>query len=384
MARFLAEHPLKLRIAFWLTLPVALFSVYLGSGRALQPEFQQDFQWLPMVLLIDGYLPSEAYSVIQSHSSEWFLSQAPNYPPSALLFFSPIGWLDWPQAQVAWLIINLASSVIILSLLKSLFFKNSSSYLFPLFVNLFLASTPLRVGLTNGQHALPSMAFFLLVIYLSNRKPIFAGLAMALSWLKFTLTMPLAALVLHPQLRWKTLGWAIGIHVCAVLIVAALCHAQPMEVLIAPLQVVVLAEGFADIFSINQRLGEPLARPFVLTLGVLLWGGSLLTSRNDPNLLSRFCSLCIATLFMTFHGIYDYSLLAVPLAFILTSQSVSPLRICSYAGLTLWVWFGEEIASRAIPFTHLQNVLPYIAFLLLAATYLIDRYTELNSRRSQV
>jgi len=90
------------RIAYALVIAGALLSIAQGVRNAVVPLGSIDMQWQPSRMLLEGRDP---YAVLLQHYQEpgspfpFMLSQAPFYPPYALVMFLPYGALPWDVAR---------------------------------------------------------------------------------------------------------------------------------------------------------------------------------------------------------------------------------------------------------------------------------------------
>src|SRR5262249_52710798 len=124
-------------------------------------------------------------------------------------------------------------------------------------LGLFLASTPVRNSIGNGQQGLFSFFFFLLALTLQQRnKTPLAALCLAVSWLKYTITFPLSLVFLRRE--WKqTLLIAVFIHIGLTIFLGFWTHENVLSLLLGP---VMHGEGsmsaqMFDVMAIAKYVG---------------------------------------------------------------------------------------------------------------------------------
>src|SRR5262249_10159999 len=102
-------------------------------------------------------------------------------------------------------------------------------------IGLFLASTPVRTTIGNGQQGLWSFFFFLSSVHFQQRKSSsLAGLFLAASWLKYTITAPLSLIFIRHG--WRTpLSVAIAIHIALTFFLGIWLSDSPFRILLDPL-----------------------------------------------------------------------------------------------------------------------------------------------------
>jgi Glycosyltransferase family 87 len=175
-------------------------------------------QWSGAHLLVQGLDPSAVFETCwptECPHHGIILSQNPNYPISALVMFMPVGALPWPIAKFAWCLVNLISIAVLLWALRDYLGATVDRWSFLILSSIFLVSTPLRNQIENGQLGLFSIAMLALALSAARRKhSIWAGMLLALAWMKFTLTLPLS-LVFLARREWSTLAVAVALHLAA-------------------------------------------------------------------------------------------------------------------------------------------------------------------------
>jgi hypothetical protein len=152
-------------VVFLLLLAVA--SVVVASERALSSGHgfgSTDFQWSPTKLVLEGVDP---YQARLHGSSAIILTQSPNYLQLLYLVLSPFGLMAFGTAKLVWLLLNLVLAVGI-----SVFYARLAGWGLTgsvVLASVFLGSTPMRIGLSNGQHAVFLLVFATLAFACAER-----------------------------------------------------------------------------------------------------------------------------------------------------------------------------------------------------------------------
>lgn len=299
---------------------LAAVSVLQGAKNAL--KYSQDFQYDAALALkcgINPYLESlEPTGILEEGPTADFYrifeeSNAPqkmeaNQFPSLLMLLFPMTILPYTYARIAWLILNLIFTAAIIVFLRKTFFKDCDRDVFCMLMLLMLAGTPYRNQLGVGQHSLFSFAFFLLAVYLSDReKPVLSGLALAVSYFKYTLTAPLALYFLYKR-KYREFIISLVPHIIGTFIGAAMLKTSFIDMIIEPLKVssALSGEGSIDIGAMTNG-GLISIVLTVLIMAALLIAAFKLPEGHDAE---YFALLTLISLIMTYHRIYDFFVLA--------------------------------------------------------------------------
>lgn len=224
----------------------ALTSVYIGGRRALSASSgfgSGDFQWSPTRLFLSGVDP---YQARLDGSPEIILTQSPNYLHLLYEVLVPFGVLPFATAAVCWFALNVVLAVGI-----AVFYARTAA-LGPigtlLLVAALLCSTPLRLGLGFGQHAVFLLVFATLAFAASARSLAGAPLAIALTKYSFA---PLA-LVLLVAGRLRSVLVAGAVLLAAAAGFAMVTSTGLVDTLVAPLRVsrTAVGPGAADLMTV--------------------------------------------------------------------------------------------------------------------------------------
>ena len=222
---------------FWAVLYVlmallSIVSIYEGIANGL--VWSQDFQYDAASALVNGYDPydlslgfeKEALPDIPYLKGFYDYYEGLGTPqrmeanqfPSLLYILAVYTLLPYSAARILWVITNIICTAVIIWLLKKTFMSRVDERLYPVFMMLMLAGTPWRNQTGVGQHTLFAVAFFLLAVYVSERgkdedadrvsrmpeglRTAVSGLLLSLSYIKYTVTAPLALYFIYKK-KWK-------------------------------------------------------------------------------------------------------------------------------------------------------------------------------------
>lgn len=301
---------------------MASISVVQGlRNSVLSPFGSQDFQWHPARTMLqhkNPYTEFIEYWQQKKGPNPYILEQTPNYPASTLVFLLPYALFDWETAKTAWAISNLICTALILIGLNKLYPLESRKYLLIL-TALFLLNTPYRMIINNGQHTLFALAAFIWSLVLRPKNKILAGICLALSWLKYSITFPLTLLFIAKR-EFKIPSIAISLHVVLTCFVALWIGESPEKFFFQPLEVnwLTTAPGDVDVFGLARTYHIPLVIPSVVGIALLILLGFVMVrwDRKNESLLLTFLSLISLVFF--YHLRYDFVILVLPLWYLFT------------------------------------------------------------------
>lgn len=254
-----------------------------------------------------------------------------NQFPSMLLILLPYTFFRPMVANWLWMFSNVFFSVGILVLVKKIFFNNiyqmwlrgnerislvfsekdcMIAYMF--LVCLFFIGLPWRNNIGNGQHTIMAFFFFLLAFYLSDmHKEWWAGVALAISFFKYTLTVPLALIFIHKK-KYKELVISVALHIIGTLLSAVWLNASVIDLLVLPLKksTGLATAGAYDIASILQLSNGGVLISGILMVVLLL---CILFGKFKGGDEELFSLLIMISLIMVYHREYDFFVLIIPL-----------------------------------------------------------------------
>lgn len=356
----------------------ALVSAAQGIRVSLRPEGSMDFQWeAPRALLlhVDPYHPNPGWALVDRTRNEgdFYARQ----PPSCFVMLWPYAALPLADARVAWLLTNLALTAALLWVIRRSWLASLSPWAFACFSALVAASTPWRVAVGNGQSTLFALGFLVLGYHASTlKRPVLAGICLALSLYKYTLT--------GPVLLWMALdGAAVAVGVAALIHLALTLFAS-YWIGVAPLSLVLGSFGSAgvlaymgctDIFGLGYALAGMACKPYVIAfIAASLLMVAMGWRRGRREALPALTILSAWALLVAYHRFYDLLFLIFPLAQLFTQKTWTS-RSVVYAAVITWLWYVQRIldqfgAQKSIVFV---NIVPFTAVLLVFLLSVDDR-----------
>jgi hypothetical protein len=340
---------------------VFLFAGFLslaqGVINATAGDGSKDFQWSVARYLLEHKNPYQLFVDFRAGrlaSSPFIATETPVYPASAEIFLWPLAALDYSTARWAWALLNGFFSIGCAVFLARI--ANLGPPVLLGLAGLFLASTPLRSTIGNGQQGLWSLFFLLAAVDCQQRdRRTLAGLFLAASWLKYTVTAPLSLIFLRRG--WRTpIPIAAGLHVALTLFLAFWIQEDPFRVLLSPFMLSGTAQtaSMFDVMAIATYLGVP-SIAWSAPVGVLLFlAGAAFALRGGANVLATLSLLSMISLLWSYHWQYDYIVLIIPLAYGLKRWIDGDF---GYADLgvgtaAIFIWFVQRLidsASRRFP-----------------------------------
>jgi hypothetical protein len=336
----------KYRLPIWLGWGAAGVLTLLSCGQGVRNAllYSQDFQWSPARVLLSGTDPFAVW-LSGDPAHQIILTQIPNYAHLLYLLLLPLGALPWPVAKPLWAAANLLFAGASCWLLSRGHRVSKSFALAILCV--FLASTPLRVVIGNGQQVLLSQ----LCLYLGWTLPgtLAAAFFLAVGFSKYTFALPFALGLLLERRIGRLVG-AFGFLGAGWLIFSGLSDSSPLSTLFEPVQVGSRAVGLgiADVMSLGNALhADAIAFPGA-GAGLALICATFLTLALKGALArmaspERFAALGLISLMSFVHLSYDFVYL-LPLALALPNLPM-PRRILVAGGIG-YFWFFLKLVDR--------------------------------------
>lgn len=327
---------------------LAILSVVQGCQNAAQ--YSQDFQWDAAKVLMQGFNPYDeslhpSDAMLSLGYEEYYKQMEANQFPSLLMLLFPYTLLPPLAARYAWIVSNLIFTALMCLMLRKTFFSGLSNRMQITLYLLMLAGTPWRNQIGVGQHTIFSFLFFLLGVYLSERKkPVLSALCLFVGWFKYTLTVPLALYLVYKR-RWKELILSVIPHVILTAVAAFMVHDSVINMILKPLKVasVLSGEGSMDIGAL---LG---GGSFAMLLTVVLLAGlfAAVCFMPEGHDLTVITCLLLWSLIITYHRSYDYFVLILPFAWLVSMYERKERTAVYWCGcyilLILAVFFGLRI-----------------------------------------
>lgn len=373
-----------------------LLSFAQGVMNATAPSGSKDFQWSIARYLLEHKNPFRLYQEFKrghSSNSPFVATETPVYPASAEVLLWPLAALDYSTAKWIWAFLNGFFAVGCIVLLGRIADLNSRLIVLSL-VGLFLASTPVRTTIGNGQQGLWSLFFFLAAVDCQQRKrTTLAGIFLAASWLKYTVTAPLSLIFLKSG--WRTpAAVAVGLHVALTLFLGAWIQESPFSVLLAPFMLSGTAQtaSMFDVMAIATYLGAS-SIAWSAPVGILLFfTGAVFVIRSKSDVVAVLSLLSMIALLWCYHWQYDYFVLVVPLVYALkrwNDGNFGRADVGVGVAVTL-VWFVQRFidsVARGLPIEHVivtidRSVFWFTCFVLYAVLfcYILTKRDAAGSR----
>ncbi|MHC4713358.1 MAG: glycosyltransferase family 87 protein [Planctomycetota bacterium] len=342
-----------------LSLVCALAAAALARGvsGAVGGEIaSKDFKWDAARLLLMRLNPLEYTIEGKPAPTDEFMPDrlGAQEVPSAFMLILPYAFLPWPAARFLWLITNLVCTYLLLRFAFHLFAPGRSRGFYVVVAALFVAGTPWRNGITLGQHTIFSLAFFTMALWYAGRgKKDLAGVLLAFSLLKYTVTLPLLLFFLYRK-YYRPVLVAFGIHLVLNLVAAAWLSVWPHVLVAQSLRASfsLAAEGYLDFKSlfVHLKLAEPPMLVGALQAATVAAAVVLSLRHRAGRDLLLLSALGMLSLVMVYHRPYDFVLLLFPL--ILVSRDrwgpfTRPLAAC--IALVFYVNSAVRVLDRVLP-----------------------------------
>lgn len=358
----LASHRRVLCVVIVILCLMATISIAIGCANAVDdPKGSFDFQYdsaKVFSLRQDPYdetmHPTEFQETM--NLTKFYGRLQANQFPSMLMILLPFTLLSPMAANWVWMLCNMFFSMGIVYLIKTLIFdecyekwcqdntlfvKKDGAILYCFFVALFFLGTPWRNNIGNGQHTIMALFCFLLAVYFSKRnKEVLSGTALAISFFKYTLTVPLAILFLHKK-KYKALLVSIIIHAVLTIVAAIWLNASVIDMIIKPVKISshLNTEGFLDIGAIFElgKVGMAITALILLAMILCVLNGTFVGT--DSELLSILVMIALVS---TYHRSYDYFVLIIPVIVLSLEKKELSLRIILWT-VTLYAFFFAKV-----------------------------------------
>lgn len=389
---------------FWAVLYVliallSVVSVYEGIRNALR--MSQDFQYDAACALIHGYDPydlsldfsedripdipglREFYAYFDAQGTPQRMEA--NQFPSLLYILTPYALLPYVPARVLWLVTNLICTAVIIGLLKGTFMSRVDDRLYPVLMMVMLAGTPWRNQIGVGQHTIFAVACFLLAVFTAfpERETdgtakviriIASGLLLSLSYLKYTVTAPLAVYFIYKR-RWREFALSLMPHIILTGVASGVLHVSFADMLMKPLKVAsaLTGEGSIDIGVLTGGASWTVALTGIIMLFILA-AAFMLPEGNDE----LFISLAILlSLIMTYHRGYDFFIMIVVFGYFATGSMKAAEII--YLITTVAFFFVNRIFNDNVISLTVSGAL-YYACAISFAVIVIERMFRREQR----
>lgn len=270
--------------------------------------------------------------------------QFPSMMPILLLFtpFEPM------TANLLWCISNVVFSIGIAILIKTLFYDKfyrgrNPELVYVIFMALLFTGTPFRNNIGNGQETIAAFFFFLLSLWLSRKNyRNLAGISLALSFLKYTLNVPLSLYYIYKR-KYREILLSILIHLVLHAAVSIWLKASPVDLILIPLKLSskTASVGFYDICSLLNIQSVTISAVFFLFMSIFVIMLQKKAPGHDIEIISL---LAVFALIFVYHRIYDYFVLIIPLIAVMITGIYSRFHKALTCLCVLYIFFLQRIA----------------------------------------
>jgi len=319
---------------------VTLAAISVGQGIRNALLSSQDFQWSPTRAFIQQRDPYREYL---NASPDIILSQVPNYLHGLYLALTPLGILDFGPAKLIWAVLNVGfATTAALALCRT---ARLSRFMSAMIIAIFLAATPTRIAIGNGQQTL--LVLLAATIAFSASRPAIAGVSLCLSLVKYSF-FPLSLWFLARR-RYAVLIFAAIATGLAAIVFSIRTDVPLSLAFVEPFLVsrVGTSQGTADIMSVTDLvlggIGSPVSYLAAISVLAVTAGLFWRDSRfRDP--LFGFSVLGIISLIAFKHLDYDQAFL-LPLAVIAFGYRARMRTRLVLGGGLVYFWFGAKILN---------------------------------------
>ena len=352
-----------------------LISGFLSLSKAIINALYQsiDFQYSPAVMTWQNI---NHYNYILNGGQRGglndpiMLTQNGEYGHGLYVLMYPFTLLDWNTAKIIWLIFNVFLSFFIpIFLCKK---NNLNKNLIFLSLFLFLASTPARSTIGNGQLSFLVLATLILpFLYKSEKAIILSGF----SYLKYN-TGYLLFLYFFLTKNYKKLFYSSIIFVVGWLTYSFITNTNLIECLYQPLKVtfyikttseLIYGFSFLKFFFVNNN---QLINLILLFLSIFFSIIFLNLIKNIKEVFLKISLFCLTILIFSPHRIYDYILLFPLMVYSLKNFKNSKIKIINlvfifyiFYGLRFMKTFGIEIDTDLV--INITNILIFSLLFLI-------------------
>ena len=306
-----------------------------------------DLMWQPSKIFWDGINHYE----YQMRTGDIFLGcQSGRYGHFLFIFLYPITLVEWEQAKILWILLNIFFAFIIPIILCR--FNNVSALSTSLIIGIFLTCHPTRMTFNLGQNSL-MVLFFLMLPFLtvSSRYHIVNLIASGISYVKYS-TGYVLFLNLLIEKKFKKLLLTSFLTVFGWLFYSYYTNSPFISNFFDPLKM-----NFNDNYSRTGDLYSIINIYFlkennlankILQLGLVLFGNIyfLYQIKDIKNKLAKLTVICFLPLIFMPHSNYDYVLMLPLLIYTIKNYKLSISRYGLY--LTIYYFYFHRIIRHWI------------------------------------
>ena len=319
-----------------------------------------DFNYSPTVMAWEG----KNHYLYLLEGGNFFASQNGEYLQALYILYYPFTLVSWEYAKMFWMIIN----ILLVFLLPIFIGKKFELHKYTLFilVCLFLAGTPSRNVIGNGQLGLVIMAFLIIPFYY---KSFFYILMSGISYIKYNIGY-LLFLYFLSRGEFKKLAYSLIIIFLGWVIYCYITDSNLIDNLFQPLQLALQLKitsefpygfSFLKILFYDFKYIEQFVSLLSILFSFLLL--FLINELKDNNL--KISQFCLIILFLSPHQIYDYVLLLPLLAYSLKNFFKGKVFQINLI-MILYFYFGLRIIKEFGVNTDLNIMINYSNIAILA------------------
>lgn len=360
----------KKSIIYFFLIILLLFSLGKSIYSALHSS--ADFMWSPTKMLFNG-INHYQYFI---NGGKWFLSQGGEYGHGLFVILFPFSFLEWENAKLIWLIINIFLCFIIPILIcKNAKLSNHQTFIICV---IFVTCSPTRMLLNYGQHTLFIM-LFLILPFLKEKK--IYNLLSGFSYFKYSIGYALIFYYLAQKEIFK-LVISIIPAIISWIIYFKITNSDPILNLFEPF-ILVFKNNYsmsADLFSILNKItftGNQIINKIITVSTVLIVNFLLIIKVSKiKNNLQKLSYLSLIILIFSPHANYDYVLL-LPLLILSFSNYKNLLSKINIA-IIIYYFYINKILKHLI---NQDNIFQKIIFSIFLILLMINLYKkEINKK----
>jgi hypothetical protein len=299
------------------------------------------------------------------------LEITPSNTPAMLLLLSPLAYLSWANAKLAFLFINillmLLTAILIVRRIPFADVKLSpidEIFIFLIYIDL----SATRIAIENGQTTLLVFLLMLVTVLYAQRDWRISGLALGLALSKYSLSLPIFLFLLFKK-KFRILLAAVSVQILGILGIAAITGTSPLTIVLENIQLffrlfdqpgIHLSRWFE---GISGNLISSMLPVLIMTLAVFVPIYFWLRSRQVPSNMQDVIDfhlltiLFIWTMLVAYHRLYDTLILII-------------FVVLVYKGLTIPSLWSLSKSERGLLLGYLA-VLPLV---LILPARLVDRF----------
>lgn len=292
-----------------------------------------------------------------------------NQFPSLLAILLPFVVFSPSAVKIVWAVVNVIMTAIMIVFTKKLFLRQLDNKLFLALCCLMLAGLGWRNNIGMGQHTIFAMAFFLLSVWLSEKnKTVLSSIALAISFFKYTITVPLALYFVYRK-KYKELIISVAAHVVLTVLSAWWLDDSIFNMIIKPLKISSWLgdEGYIDFGVILKPINFPTMILTVIVMA-LCFAFAILLKNNKDTKFDYFNILCYVSLIVVYHRAYDFFILIIPVGIYLVECFENKKVSFEFIASTV-IFLYSNFVSKAI--VVVINMMPSISWINTVSRYVL-------------